>query len=981
MRRARNGGGHGLALTLGIALSLGGFLTSGWRSGVEAQGQVDFERDIRPLLLARCSGCHGAERSKGQLRLDQREAAFRGGGSGPVIIPGESAASELIRRVSSREPAEQMPPTGERLSERELALLRNWIDAGAKWPAEPVSGASANEPRRAEKSTWWSLQPTQAVIPPTPADIPATWAKSPIDRFVYAGLAAKGLQPSPPADRRTLLRRLSYDLTGLPPTPEEVRAFVADRDPRAWERQVDRLLASPHYGEQWGRHWLDVARFGESKGFEQNHIINNLWGYRDYVIRSFNEDKPYDRFVVEQLAGDAIGAGQPEVEIATGFLVCGPYDSVGNQDEVQQKVIRANTVDDLITATSNAFLGLTVNCARCHHHKFDPIPTEDYYRLRATFDGVTHAERVVATAEAKATHAARLEPLEVRRKSLVTEIESLEKAVSSRALELANREGQWHLPRATRHFNEHRFGPVRATHLRFLIRATSDRPRTGENARLDEFEVWTTGEATRNIALATTGTMVSGATTRRAEDVVGANTYGVELVTDGRFGERWFVGSPAALTLRFPRPEMIDRIVFSQDRTLEPGVEASHLGAFVTEYEVEISADGQSWQRVADSGAREPFNKAQKIERFLSRVTTTEEAARLEALRAARREVEHEIKSMPPLPLQWAGKFVEPKESTYVHRGGDPQRRGSEVAPASLAILEGALPGYALAATAPEAERRLALARWIVDERNPLTARVMANRLWHYHFGTGIVDTPSDFGFLGGRPTHPELLDWLANRLREHGWRLKPLQREILLSQTWQQASDHRDEAARIDGSSRLLWRFPPRRLDAEEIRDTLLEVTGQLDRRAGGPGFRLYRYLEDNVATYVPLDHHGPETWRRAVYHQNARASLVDGLTDFDLPDNASAAPTRVRTISPLQSLTQFNQPLTLELAKRFTERLTREAGPKEEARVRRAFQLAFQRPPTASELIAARQLIQSKGWRALTRALLNANELFFLR
>jgi hypothetical protein len=362
-------------------------------------------------------------------------------------------------------------------------------------------------------------------------------------------------------------------------------------------------------------------------------------------------------------------------------------------------------------------------------------------------------------------------------------------------------------------------------------------------------------------------------------------------------------------------------------------------------------------------------------------VTTAAEASRLEALRAGRREVEDAIKSIPPLPLHWAGKFVEPKEPTYVHRGGDPQRRGSEVVPASLAILDGALPGYALSATAPEAERRLALARWIVDERNPLTARVMVNRLWHYHFGTGIVDTPSDFGFLGGRPTHPELLDWLANRLREHGWRLKPLHREILLSQTWQQASDHREEAARVDGSSRLLWRFPPRRLDAEEIRDTMLQVAGRLDLRAGGPGFRLYRYLEDNVATYVPLDRHGPETWRRAVYHQNARASLIDGLTDFDLPDNASAAPTRVRTISPLQSLTQFNHQLTLELASVLVERLEREAGADEEARVTRAFELAFQRRPSASELAAARRLMQSHGWRALTRALLNANELFFLR
>ncbi|MFN6201351.1 MAG: DUF1553 domain-containing protein, partial [Acidobacteriota bacterium] len=348
---------------------------------------------------------------------------------------------------------------------------------------------------------------------------------------------------------------------------------------------------------------------------------------------------------------------------------------------------------------------------------------------------------------------------------------------------------------------------------------------------------------------------------------------------------------------------------------------------------------------------------------------------------AVRARLEREIKAIPPLPLHWAGKFVEPKEPTYVHRGGDPQRRGGDVPPASLAVLDGVWSGYQLAVDAPEGERRLALARWLVDDRNPLTPRVMANRIWHYHFGAGIVDTPSDFGYLGGRPTHPELLDWLARRLKEHGWRIKPLQREILLSQTWQQASDLRADAARVDGGSRLLWRFPPRRLDAEEIRDTMLHVAGQLDLKPGGPGFRLYRYLEDNVATYVPLDRHGPATWRRAVYHQNARASLIDGLTDFDLPDNASTAPTRVRTISPLQSLTQLNHQLTLDLAEALFARLRREAPLSTDDQIRHAFSLAFQRLPAPGEEAAARQLIAAYGMRAFTRALLNANELFFLR
>ncbi|NOT61016.1 MAG: DUF1549 domain-containing protein, partial [Acidobacteria bacterium] len=337
-------------------------LTGWFARGASAsltQQPINFERAIRPLLHARCSECHGATKQMAGLRFDSKASAMK------VITPSQRDASELIRRVTSNDKAEMMPPKGERLTSREIALLKAWIDAGAQWPDTEAAAS-----KRADQ-TWWSLQPLANVEPPITKNIPAaqmqSWMKSPIDRFVFAQLAERNLSPSAPADRRTLIRRVTYDLTGLPPAPEEIEAFVNDASPNAYEKLVDRLLNSPHYGEQWGRHWLDVARFGESKGFEQNHVINNLWPYRDYVIRSFNADKPFNRFIVEQLAGDVVGRGDPAVEIGTAFLVCGPYDSVGNQDEVQQKIIRANTLDDLITATSNAFLGLTVNCARCHY--------------------------------------------------------------------------------------------------------------------------------------------------------------------------------------------------------------------------------------------------------------------------------------------------------------------------------------------------------------------------------------------------------------------------------------------------------------------------------------------------------------------------------------------------------------------------------------------------------------------------------------
>ncbi len=957
---------------VGIAVGCFAFHARAREAGAQSSA-VNFERDIRPLLHARCVECHGPEKQKSGLRLDGKAAAMKGGASGSVIVPGKSAESELVRRVSSADENEMMPPMGERLTAREVALLRAWIDAGAVWPE--VERTATAEARRAGKATWWSLQPIVNPEPPKPAAIPPEWSKSAIDRFIFARLAERGLTPNPSADRRTLIRRVTYDLTGLPPTPEDVDAFVADHDPNAYERLVDRLLASPRYGEQWGRHWLDVARFGESKGFEQNHILNNLWPYRDYVIRSFNEDKPFNRFIVEQLAGDVAGKGDPSVEVGTSFLVCGPYDAVGNQDAVQQRVIRANTLDDLITATSNAFLALTVNCARCHFHKFDPIPQEDYFRLRAAFEGVTHGERVLATNEERQRYMEKAGPIETRRNELTKEKAALDKEVAARAKQRAAEASNYPLPVITRHFNEHRFAPVRARFLKFKILANSERPKSGENARMDEFEAWTPDA--RNVALASYGTIVAGVTTRKAEDFAGADAYGVELVTDGKFGERWFISSPPELTLAFPRAETIERIVFSHDRTAAPDNPGAGLGPFVTEYQALVSLDGNEWTLVADSRDRPPYNDAHAVERFAKDVTSETERERLKTLDAEIARLNRELKAIPALPTVWAGKFEQPRETTYVHKGGDPERRGADIRPASLAVLDGAMKPFELNADAPEGERRLLLARWIASDDNPLTARVLANRIWHYHFGTGLVDTPSDFGYLGGKPTHPELLDWLARRLQSHGWRLKPLHREIVLSQTYRQSSAYREAAARQDGNARLLWRFPPRRLAAEEIRDTMLSLSGKLDLKMGGPGFRLYRYLEDNVATFVPLDRHGPETWRRAVYHQNARSSIIDGLTDFDLPDNASSAPSRISTTSPLQALTLLNHQFTLDMADALAERVKREA-PKNE--IRRAFALTLQHQPMPDEETAAIKLIGTHGWRAFCRALLNANEMLFI-
>ena len=971
-----------------------------------------FEQKIRPVLVEYCYECHStqAKKLKSGLLLDSQGGWQKGGDAGkPAVLPGDTEKSLLLRAVRHDDPDLAMPPKKPKLSDSIIADLTAWVKMGAPDPRD-----GSGEARRGDKS-WWSLQPLARPEPPSLRGMPDPWSVSAIDRFIFAKLAENGRKPSPPAGRRALIRRVCYDLTGLPPSPEEVEMFQRDPNPDAYEKLVDRLLSSPHYGEQWGRHWLDVIRFGESRGFERNEIILNAWPFRDYVIRSFNDDKPFNQLMVEHLAGDVVGKERPDVEIGVTFLTVGPYDDVGNGDVVAAANTRAATVDDIVSTTGAAFLGLTVGCARCHNHKFDPVPTEDYYRLKAAFDGVSHGSRSLATAEERQRHDAAMKPLIERRALISTEKSKLAKAVIERALTQVAEEKLLR-PAPSAHRTEENFTATAARHVRLTALSHSGNPKSGVGARMDEFEVWTAGEASRNVALATSGGRAIGAAGNVAKDFDSA--YSVDLVNDGKFSARWFIGSPAVLTITLAQIETIDRVVFSHDRVTLSDTPIEGLGPCVTEYEIHVSRDGQSWIKVADSFDRKPFNEGLDQERKL-RTATVDERAQLAEFDRQLAEIDRETRQVPPLSSVWVGNFVQPKQPTVVFKGGDPMKPGEAVKPASLNVLDQVTHPYELDGNAPEAERRLALARWFTSDENPLTARVLANRVWQHHFGVGIVDTPSDFGFLGGRPTHPQLLDWLARRLQYHGWRLKPLHREILLSQTYQQASEESDEYSAVrnqsngtrgdtsgkaiadrritdsriveysnnqsrgrnlDAGSRLLWRFPPRRLSAEEVRDTLLAISGNLDRRTGGPGFRLYEYKQDNVATYVPLPEHGPETYRRAVYHHNARASVVDILSDFDFPDNAFAAPKRANTTNPLQTLTMLNHRFVLDMATALRERAVRTAGNDATAQIHYAYAVAFQREPTARELTAALTVTRAHGSVAVYRALLNANELIYI-
>jgi len=938
--------------------------------GCEARTAIaksSLESQALAIIEKRCLSCHGAELKTSGLDLSTLQSALRGGSAGPALKPGQPAETLLLRRIIQQ----QMPP-GNPLPQEERTLLSQWILEGAPWSGQ--IGKVAGPPRRAGLD-WWALQPLHALPFADLMGLPLEWSHSTVDRFIYAKLREKGLQPSPPADRTTFIRRATFDLLGLPPTPEEIDHFVQDTSPDAYEKLIDRLLASPHYGERWGRHWLDVIRFGESHGYEQNHLRERAWPFRDYIIRSLNQDKPFSKMVLEQLAGDRLAPDDPDVTVATGFLVAGVHDTVKIENIEGELQKRANDLDDMVLTTSAAFLGLTVNCARCHDHKFDPIPQVDYYRLQAAFAGVQHAERELTTRKEQTLREAQEKPLREDLEQANKRLASLKQSgwplaesgrpdISKRYRQSVDAKG-----------NEEKFSPVAARFVRMTILATYK----NQEPALDELEVWTAGKSPVNVALASRGAKASARSTRT--DGKGAAFYKLDFLNDGKFDEIWISDErdTGQVTLDFPKTETISRITWSRDR---PGAnQGRFLSRVPVTYVFETSLDGAQWRRVASSDDRLPFTEEEREDFFLLSVLVPKEKNEWLALKQRKAETEKKLAALPKPPTAYIGRFTQPSEPVALHKRGNPMDRGDIVAPGGLSALQKMLPVYELDINAPEDERRLALARWIVDDRNGLTARVLANRLWHYHFGKGLVGTPSDFGYNGEKPTHPELLEWLARRLLHHGWRLKPMHKELMLSGVYRQSGQWNPEAAAIDSEARTLWRFPTRRLEAEAVRDSILAVSGKLNRTLGGPGFRLYDYTVDNVATYAFRPNFGPETYRRGVYHQSARSVKDDLMGPFDCPDSALPEPKRVSTTTALQALSLLNNAFIIDQASFFAERLRREAGELDvKAQVTLAFRLAFGRTPKDEEVSSAVELIRRHDLEAFCRALLNANEFLYV-
>ncbi len=961
--RPRRAGRFPQAATLAVAMSLAWLMMAVWVGGVlaaepdgdkpaaattsdESDGTVDFARDVQPLLAKHCYKCHGPRRQESNYRLDVRQIAMAGGDFGEAaIVPGKAAESALIDYVSGQGDV-VMPPEGEQpLDDGEVALLRAWIDQGAKWP-DDLAGDAAHQTL---SSDHWSLKPLRQVEPPEVDD--GGWSRNGIDRFIFARLAAAGLQPSDEADRRTLIRRLYLDMHGLPPTPEEIDAFVDDRRADAYERLVDRVLASPHYGERWARHWLDVVRFAETNGFETNTPRPNAYPYRDYVIRALNEDKPYDEFVFEQLAGDAVGE-----DAATGFLVGGPWDSVKSPDVGLTLMQRQNELADMINTTGTAFLGLTLGCARCHNHKFDPVLQKDYYSLQAVFAGVRHGERPWLTAEYKA------------RKAKADE-------VGARLAQLRQKLSPWgqrlRRPVSPKQ-NVEQFPPVEARWVRLIIEQTNDQT----EPCVDELEVFAAGTYgtadARNMALAAEGVVV-----RSSGDYPGHAIHKLEHINDGRYGnERSWISDTRGkgwVEIELAEPVLIDHVVWGRDR------KGRYRDRLAVQYRVEVARTPGTWQVVASSADRVPWSKDAKPHgawRYdLSGLSESERATAESLLRQVESlEAEYERLNAPP-PKVYAGRFEQPGTTYRLYRG-DPMQKREPVVPDALTVL-GSL---GLEDQTPEQQRRVALARWIASADNPLTARVMVNRVWHYHFGTGIVDTPSDFGSNGSRPSHPDLLDWLAGEFIRGDWSLKRLHRLILTSSTYRQSSRPRESALAVDAGSRLLWRFPPRRLEAEAIRDSILKTSGVLNLKMGGPGFSAFEPNENYVRVYKPRETFDADGWRRMVYMTKVRMEQDGVFGAFDCPDAGQVCPRRSRSTTAIQALNLLNSRFVMRQAGLFAQRVQREAGADEAAQVRRAFRLALGRGPDAWEQRTAGELVTQHGLTALCRALLNANEFLFI-
>ena len=889
---------------------------------------VNYQKDVAPILADNCLKCHGPEKQKSDLRLDQRSLMLKGGNSGiPALGPGTPAKSFLIEVISDPNHEIAMPPKGDRLTAAQIKTLTTWIAEGANWPGQMDKTVEV-------KTDHWSFQPVKRPLVPQPSnsDIQNSAfnlhrSSSPIDSFLNQKLSQAGITPNQSADTRSLIQRVQITLTGLPPTPEDVATFEKNyaTDPeKSYAALLDSQLDSPHFGERWAQHWLDVIRWAETNGSESNLYRKNAWTYRDYVVRAFNNDTPYDQFITEQLAGDQLGVGE-----ATGFLVSGPHvpaATVGREPTAIRQA-RADRMDEIMQTVGASMLGVTVSCARCHNHKFDPISIQDYYSLTAVFQGVEFGGRFP---ELSKNH-----PRKKRAAEIYLQLDAERTFLREN---LGFWEENWHAHSDTVFPNT----TTKKLRVEFL----------SPKIFIDELEVFGPGDFRQNLALEAT----LAESLKMLQD---GST--VEKANDGEYGTIvWKSFAPRAsqekpwVEITFPEPTVVNRFRFSSNR--EYTLETDYLaripgGKFPGLRILALQEDGTWHQLGSTQKARQSLN--QKPE-----------------LKAASRRLHQHIASLAEEGPRHAfiGRFSQPDPTRVLHRGS-PENPRDEVSPAAFTVMNGDL---GLDQSTKEFVRRRKFAEWLTKPDHPLTSRVMINRIWHHLFGTGIVPTTADFGIAGAPPSHPKLLDWLASEYNEKGWSTKKMIRQIMMTDAFRRSSTPHSAALQKDASTTLLWRFPPRRVEAEVLRDSILKASGKLDPSIGGRSFRIHN-VKKTYSQWEVVDNHGPDTWRRMIYQERMRRVDDQIFTAFDFPDCGQIRAKRPVSTTPLQALNLLNSPFVVEQSAFIAERAQAQS-PK--APIERIFQLILKRPPTPEELKA----VQPIPLNILARSLINSNEFAFL-
>ena len=986
------------------------------------RAEDSFQDRIAPIFQRRCLSCHNDRQREGNFSLQSARAALADG----YIEPGEPASSHLMELITPENGKAAMPKDADPLSADEVRLIRDWIQAGAKWPED-----LRLEEAQVTDFDWWSFQSVRR--PAVPA-INDRWVRTPIDAFILERLRDKGLAHSAEADRRTLIRRLSFDLTGLPPTPEQTQAFVDDPDARAYEKLVDRLLDSSHYGERWARHWLDVVKYADTCGYDKDKLRPNAWPYRDYVIRSFNEDKSYSRFVQEQIAGDVLFPGEPDGILGLGFIAAGPWDHIGHvevpESKIDGRVARNLDRDDMVSNTLNTFCSVTIQCARCHHHKFDPFTQQHYYGLQSLFAAVDRADRPY---DPDPEVEAQRRQLAARLKQLKDELAALQKEIDDqggnrldelrtqvaalRAKVQVRKDPEFGYHSATAasqdvtkwvevalskpadvgrvllHPCHDEFAGIGAGFgfpVRFKVQVSASAESDGKsewttiadhtqqdfpNPGLSPVDIDCHAEKVRRVRV--TATKLA----ERKNDFILALA---ELELLGSFN-----GEPKATASATTHPQDSDASGLPLNNvatvTALDSIEAP------VRWQKSNLIDGK-WAQGGDPALDQQLQElTAELHTLLAKLETTQRVKRRQELTTAIADAEKRLQALPSGKLVYAaathftprGNF-KPTEGTprpiHVLQRGDVQRPGEQASVGVLPLQSDAV--WQLDDGLSESDRRAALARWLTRPDHPLVWRSIVNRIWQYHFGRGIVATPNDFGRMGAEPTHPELLDWLASEFRDGGQSMKTLHRLIVTSSVYRQASDNHEHNAAIDGSNQYLWRMDRRRLEAEEVRDSILAVSGALNPEAGGPGFYLFELERPEHSPhyeYHKFDPGNRASHRRSIYRFIVRSQPNPWMTTLDCADSSQSTPRRNETLTSLQALSLLNNRFTLVMAERFADRLQKEARALPE-QIELAMQLATQRSPGPEERGEFTAYAREHGLNNLCRYLFNLSEFVYL-